>query len=131
MAILTKIFVLLGLTLLLTGCDLFKTDISPKPLDSSQFRADCKLDIDQFKNVLSENISPQIRCLGENLNLFIRLVDSKKRGYMSRDALVAFLKKNPKANDAQIRDALQGLKCRCGTHVSILRAIKRAQTQMA
>jgi aerobic-type carbon monoxide dehydrogenase small subunit (CoxS/CutS family) len=43
----------------------------------------------------------------------------------------AFLKKNPKANDAQIRDALQGLKCRCGTHVSILRAIKRAQTQMA
>jgi aerobic-type carbon monoxide dehydrogenase small subunit (CoxS/CutS family) len=43
----------------------------------------------------------------------------------------AFLKTNPKANDAQIRDALQGLKCRCGTHVSILRAIKRAQTQMA
>ena len=43
----------------------------------------------------------------------------------------AFLKKNPKATDAQIRDALTGLKCRCGTHVSILRAIKRAQTQMA
>ncbi len=43
----------------------------------------------------------------------------------------AVLKTNPKANDAQIRDALQGLKCRCGTHVSILRAIKRAQTQMA
>ena len=43
----------------------------------------------------------------------------------------AFLKQNPKATDAQIRDALQGLKCRCGTHVSILRAIKRAQTQMA
>jgi aerobic-type carbon monoxide dehydrogenase small subunit (CoxS/CutS family) len=43
----------------------------------------------------------------------------------------AFLDKNPKANDAQIRDALTGLKCRCGTHVSILRAIKRAQAQMA
>ncbi len=43
----------------------------------------------------------------------------------------AFLKKNPKASDAQIRDALTGLKCRCGTHVSILRAIKRAQSQMA
>ena len=26
----------------------------------------------------------------------------------------------------QIRDALSGLKCRCGTHVAILRAVKRA-----
>ena len=43
----------------------------------------------------------------------------------------AYLKKNPKASDADLRDALAGLKCRCGTHVSILRAIKRAQTQMA
>lgn len=41
------------------------------------------------------------------------------------------LDKNPKATDAQIRNALAGLKCRCGTHVSILRAIKRAQTQIA
>jgi aerobic-type carbon monoxide dehydrogenase small subunit (CoxS/CutS family) len=43
----------------------------------------------------------------------------------------AVLKKNPKASDAELRDALAGLKCRCGTHVSILRAIKRAQSQMA
>jgi len=43
----------------------------------------------------------------------------------------AFLKKHPKASDAEVRDALAGLKCRCGTHVSILRAIKRAQQQMA
>ena len=43
----------------------------------------------------------------------------------------AFLKKNPKASDAEIREALSGLKCRCGTHVSILRAVKRAQAMMA
>ena len=43
----------------------------------------------------------------------------------------AYLKKNPKASDAELRDALTGLKCRCGTHVSILRAIKRAQAQLA
>lgn len=43
----------------------------------------------------------------------------------------AVLKKNPRASDAELRDALAGLKCRCGTHVSILRAIKRAQSQMA
>ncbi len=43
----------------------------------------------------------------------------------------AFLEKNPKASEAQVREALAGLKCRCGTHVSILRAIKRAQAAMA
>jgi nicotinate dehydrogenase subunit A len=39
---------------------------------------------------------------------------------------VALLEKNPHPTDAQIRDALTGLKCRCGTHMSILRAVKRA-----
>ena len=43
----------------------------------------------------------------------------------------AYLQKNPRASDAELRDALAGLKCRCGTHVSIMRAIKRAQTMMA
>ena len=43
----------------------------------------------------------------------------------------ALLRDNPKPSDAQIRTALAGLKCRCGTHVSILRAIKRAQQSMA
>jgi aerobic-type carbon monoxide dehydrogenase small subunit (CoxS/CutS family) len=43
----------------------------------------------------------------------------------------AYLKKNPKASEAEIREALAGLKCRCGTHVAIMRAIKRAQSSMA
>jgi len=43
----------------------------------------------------------------------------------------AVLKKNPKATDGQLRQALAGLKCRCGTHVAILRAIKRAQSMLA
>ena len=38
----------------------------------------------------------------------------------------AFLRDNPKPTDAQIRTALTGLKCRCGTHMAILRAVKRA-----
>ena len=42
----------------------------------------------------------------------------------------AALNKNPKASDAELRDALGGLKCRCGTHAAILRAIKRAQSSM-
>jgi aerobic-type carbon monoxide dehydrogenase small subunit (CoxS/CutS family) len=43
----------------------------------------------------------------------------------------ATLKKNPRASDAELREALAGLKCRCGTHVSIMRAIKRAQATLA
>jgi aerobic-type carbon monoxide dehydrogenase small subunit (CoxS/CutS family) len=39
---------------------------------------------------------------------------------------VALLERNPHPSDAQIRDALAGIKCRCGTHVSVLRAVKRA-----
>jgi nicotinate dehydrogenase subunit A len=39
---------------------------------------------------------------------------------------VALLEKNPHPSDEQIRDALTGLKCRCGTHLSIIRAVKRA-----
>ena len=38
----------------------------------------------------------------------------------------ALLKDKPKPTDAEIREALKGLKCRCGTHLAILRAVKRA-----
>lgn len=43
----------------------------------------------------------------------------------------ALLEANPNRSDAEIRDALAGLKCRCGTHMSILRAIRRAADDMA
>lgn len=42
----------------------------------------------------------------------------------------ALLRDKPRASDAEIRTALGDLKCRCGTHVSIMRAIKRAQAEM-
>ncbi len=43
----------------------------------------------------------------------------------------AMLDKNPKVSDAEIREGLEGLKCRCGTHLAILRAVKRAAKEMA
>ncbi len=43
----------------------------------------------------------------------------------------AMLDKNPKVSDAEIREGLEGLKCRCGTHMAILRAVKRAAKEMA
>ena len=42
----------------------------------------------------------------------------------------AFLRDHKKPSDDDIRAALQGLKCRCGTHVAILRAVKRAAEMM-
>ena len=38
----------------------------------------------------------------------------------------AFLAQNPKPSEAQIRTALDGNLCRCGTHMRILRAVRRA-----
>jgi aerobic-type carbon monoxide dehydrogenase small subunit (CoxS/CutS family) len=45
-------------------------------------------------------------------------------GMMMRAA--ALLKKTPKPSDAQIREALVSHLCRCGTHMRILRAVKKA-----
>jgi nicotinate dehydrogenase subunit A len=42
----------------------------------------------------------------------------------------AFLNQNKKPSDAEIKEALAGLKCRCGTHMGILRAVKRAAEMM-
>ena len=38
----------------------------------------------------------------------------------------ALLEKNPKASDTEIRTALEPNLCRCGTHMRILKAVKRA-----
>ena len=42
----------------------------------------------------------------------------------------AYLEKNRQPSDDQLREALAGLKCRCGTHMAMLRAIKRAVAEM-
>ena len=43
----------------------------------------------------------------------------------------ALLAVNKKPTDDQIKDALAANLCRCGTHVRILRAVRRASDQMA
>ena len=43
----------------------------------------------------------------------------------------AFLRDNKKPTEAQIQQALEGLKCRCGTHMNIMRAVKRAAETMS
>ena len=43
---------------------------------------------------------------------------------------VALLEENPRRSDQEIRQSLSGLKCRCGTHMSILRAVNNAAKAM-
>jgi aerobic-type carbon monoxide dehydrogenase small subunit (CoxS/CutS family) len=50
-------------------------------------------------------------------------------GFMMTAA--ALLKGNKNPSDAEIRKALTGLKCRCGTHLSIIRAVKAAAARLA
>jgi nicotinate dehydrogenase subunit A len=42
-----------------------------------------------------------------------------------------FLDENPQPTDEQVRRALTGILCRCGTHLEIIRAIKRAAQHRA
>jgi nicotinate dehydrogenase subunit A len=49
-------------------------------------------------------------------------------GWVMTTAAMLQQKKNP--TDGEIRQGLSGLKCRCGTHMAILRAVKRAATMM-
>ncbi len=42
-----------------------------------------------------------------------------------------FLDKNPNPTDPQVRRALSGVLCRCGTHLEIIRAVKRAAQRRA
>ena len=44
---------------------------------------------------------------------------------------VAGLERNPNPTDAEIRTMLAGLKCRCGTHMAIMRAVRRAADTLA
>ena len=44
---------------------------------------------------------------------------------------VSLLEKNPSPNDAQIREAMAGVQCRCGTQIAIHRAIHQAAKTLA
>jgi nicotinate dehydrogenase subunit A len=43
----------------------------------------------------------------------------------------ALLEQKPRATEAEIRQGLSGLKCRCGSHMSILRAVRLAANRLA
>ena len=55
-------------------------------------------------------------------------------GYCANGMIItakAFLDRNPRPTEAQIRKALAGNLCRCGTYNRIVRAVQRAAAEMA
>ena len=55
-------------------------------------------------------------------------------GYCSNGWIMtaaAFLDHTPRPDEAAIRRALSGLKCRCGAHMAMLRAVRKAASDMA
>ena len=44
---------------------------------------------------------------------------------------VAALEQNPRRSDAELKQMYSGLKCRCGTHMAIMRATRKAAGMMA
>ena len=87
-----KLVIILSMLLALSGCgDLLGKNAKKKEIGTSQFEVNCELNMDEFSYILEKPITSQIRCLGENLNLFIRIVKSGKPGYLSRIQLEKYL----------------------------------------
>jgi len=89
---LQAILLILAMAFAVSGCgDLLGTNVVKKQLSGKQFEANCPLEMDKFAEIMNENISAQIYCLGENLNTFIKIVKSGKPGYLSRVQLEKYL----------------------------------------
>lgn len=80
---------------LMAGCgDLMGKKVVKKKLESERFRADCELNVNAFTDILERNIKSDLRCLEDNLNLFIKVAKTDRPGFLSRTALEAFVIKN-------------------------------------
>lgn len=83
---------LLLMMFILSGCgDLLGSKVNKRQLEGLQEAIQCDLDVNRFQEIMNENIENQIRCLGENLNFFIKIVKSGKPGYLSRVELERYL----------------------------------------
>ena len=101
---------LLASLMLVGGCsDLFQKDVIDKSLETNKFKANCELNIDEFSLILEEPIGEAIDCLGKNLKLFIKSVESKKKGYLSRVALLNYIKRNRKDIKPEVLRALKSV----------------------
>ncbi len=83
------------LIILSVSCsDLGKNSVVNKPIESRQFNAGCELSVDEFKNIFEKRIKPSIDCLEKNIDLFMRVVESPRPGFLSRTAFEQYIVRN-------------------------------------
>lgn len=83
---------ILTLMTTLSGCgDLLGSKVVKRNFGSNIAALTCDLDMNRFADIMNQNISSHIRCLGESLNVFIKIVKSGKPGYLSRIQLERYL----------------------------------------
>ncbi len=90
-----KITALSSLMIMSISCsDLGKNSVVNKPIESRQFNAGCELKVDEFKSIFEKRIKPQIDCLEKNIDLFMRVVESPRPGFLSRVAFEQYIVRN-------------------------------------
>lgn len=94
----TYFLCLLASFLVISCGDLFTTERDPAGLSISK-EADCKLETEAFSYILEKDISSDILCLKNQLNLFISLVETDRPGFISKSVLKTFLLEGPLSND--------------------------------
>ena len=107
-----KLKVLLSLTLtmvMMSSCgDLFSDKSLRQEDNLAQFTA-CSIDTEKLANILTEEISRPLYCLGQNLHLFIDVVEVEKPGYLSHQALAKYIRKNMSEVDEETLNVLGAL----------------------
>lgn len=104
------LMLMLSSLFILTGCgDLLGNKVVKKQLETTQFRVSCELDVNEFAQILEKNISSQIKCLEENLYLFIRVVESPRPGYLPRVAFEQYIRKNRPDIKPEVVKALKAI----------------------
>ncbi len=106
-----------------------------KVLVGSEARASCKLPVSEIGQTRITTLEGLIE-EGELHPVQQAFLDEQASqcGYCINGMIMttaALLWKTPHPSDAQIRESLDGNLCRCGSHLRILRAVRRAEKLMA
>ena len=100
---------LITLALLITACgDLFNQGDEDSRETFNQFSV-CELDVEAFSYILEKDISGDIECLRENLDLFIDTVETDRPGYISKNVMKDSILNGPFDIDKDTVDILDSV----------------------
>ena len=110
------------------GCGLGQCGACTVLLDGAPVRS-CKLPLAEVKGAVTTLAGLGTEAAPHKLQLAFIEEQATQCGYCLNGWIMtaaALLRDNPHASEAELREGLAGLKCRCGSHLSIMRAVMRA-----